>query len=554
MCNFVQSFFLIGCINEITSKQFKGNVREKAVVSLTVPNSIIGDLDKPVTILHYFWCDTGHFHFRHFLAIRSAVRTFRPQVVILHAAQKPTEAPSTFEWFEDVKRDVALLKVNLSAKAKCLNNGIPDLSYISSVCDKAYTNVLLQHGIVMGVNYQHVRQDLANVILVTEQSVRPSLQSWFALRQLPVWFIECKTVEFPTLSAHWSNASFSDTNNGQTISFEKCCLQIKNEIFVREVFESHNPILSFLRQIAYGSSDIIRPVKYSTTSVSKIGHYVRVDGNATKFQVDFTFYMSILSLFGVVKLNCVFIHGNVQPDGMLWHDLIKRNFCVRWKKWPLPTTIWQQPVNVLQHQADVLRAEIFVMYGGLHVDPDVFFYRPFADEFWHYHAVIALDAHVAAPGCEQAPREVRSKINLSVCMSRPGSRFFKLYRESLKMYYDHLWTYNSGEKPLQIYERNPSLALLASRMQVVCVQNKCYPGWAKNDEEAHQLANEPYRWLNNTNSIHTAWPDPPEFTSPKTIRTSKTIFGEVARRILSSNKIELVEVERMQKHLKVKTK
>lgn len=87
----------------------------------------------------------------------------------------------------------------------------------------------------------------------------------------------------------------------------------------------------------------------------------------------------------------------------------------------------------------------------------------------------------------------------------------------------------------------------ALSVQIVCVLGKCYPGWAHTDDEARYLASHPHLWLNSTFCLHTAWPDPVEFTTAKTIRISRTIFGEVARTILRASGIELVELERMHK-------
>jgi hypothetical protein len=66
----------------------------------------------PVTELHYFWCQSNHFHFRHYLALYSAVRHFAPHVVHFHAVQQPIEAPATFEWFEDAKDLVSQFEVH----------------------------------------------------------------------------------------------------------------------------------------------------------------------------------------------------------------------------------------------------------------------------------------------------------------------------------------------------------------------------------------------------------------------------------------------------------
>ena len=74
---------------------------------------------------------------------------------------------------------------------------------------------------------------------------------------------------------------------------------------------------------------------------------------------------------------------------------------------------------------------------------------------------------LTSPGVE-VPKEIESNINLGICLSMPGSRFFAKYQEAQKVYHDHLWLYNSGRKPTRIYERFPGLAYLSPKLNVMC--------------------------------------------------------------------------------------
>jgi hypothetical protein len=77
------------------------------------PGHVVNSADDPITHLHYFWCSTTSlFEFRHFLALTSAVRKYRPQLVHFHTALLPQSAPHFFEWYEDVKRTIPLLELH----------------------------------------------------------------------------------------------------------------------------------------------------------------------------------------------------------------------------------------------------------------------------------------------------------------------------------------------------------------------------------------------------------------------------------------------------------
>lgn len=240
----------------------------------------------------------------------------------------------------------------------------------------------------------------------------------------------------------------------------------------------------------------------------------------------------------------MYIHGNVKLGGVLWQDLvITRQLCVKWRYVPRPSWLWQHKVHRLVHFADIVRAQIFVEFGGLHLDPDVFIFQPLPANLWRYDAVIGLDAHVIAPRLGGIPRTQRSEVNLGLCLSSPGSEFFVKYAETQRNFQVNLWTYNSGTKALHVYERNPWLAYLASHVMVVCAGGKCYPGWARSEIQARSFADNPQRWIGVVSALHVVWPDLPEMTHPSHVTNSTNIFGNAVRSILAANGVRVGDLE-----------
>ena len=509
-----------------------------------IPSELACHSKDPIIQLHYIWCNTGHFQFRHFLSLSSAIRKFRPQEVHFHASQLPPSAPHVLEWYEDVKRKIPLLELHKTAEAKCIAEQMPNIDYLNKIMQSSLGHVIVQEDVVVNSRFRRkLRQEDGNLFLVSNTT---ALYLSAKLDQ-NLQYISCVSVTVSSLSKnchlHITPASVCDKN----LTNEDICIHYISDIYVREVPQSVAPLAAFIRYNFYGSSKIILPSSYAVNVIPKIGHYVYLGTEQiTEKELSFEFYMSILSLLGIVKLDCVYIHGTVKFVGKYWNNLITRNLCVRWHHWPIPKYVWQQKLTgKIAHIADIVRAQIFIQYGGLHMDPDAFFYHPLPDHYWRYEAILAQDAYVITPGFHAMPKEIRSQFNLGICLSMPGSRYFSKYQEAQKVYYENLWTYNSGEKPLQIYERNPRLAHLDPKLQVVCAGGKCYPSWASNENEAFEMMKNTELWFNEAYAIHTVWPSAIELTNPLSINGSSSVFGRVALFILNANNITVNEVQNL---------
>ena len=513
------------------------------------PTKITNDNDHPLTELHYIWCARSYFQFHHFLAISSAVHKFQPQVVHFHAAQLPPSAPHDFEWFEDVKNTIPLLELHETDEAKCMNNqSMPSITYLRSFIEKSpcVHHVIIQEDVVVNKGYQQrLAWNISAILVVSDVTTAYMTQE---VKHLNVQYSSCTSVSFTTLAGNClknvSPSSMCDKN----LLNEDICLHFANSVFLRDVFQSNISIAKYLRSLYYGSSKVILPTLYETNVIPKIGHYVYLGTETIRAKtLSFEFFMSILSLFGVAKLDCVYIHGTIKFKGKYWDYLMKRKLCIHWSYWPYPKHVWQQSLagGHVSHVADTVRAQIFITYGGLHIDPDAYMIQKLPDHYWRYEAVLGLDVHYACPKIDYIiPKEVKAYVNMGVCLSMPKSRFFAIYQKSQKRFFEKLWIYNSGQKPTHIYERNPSLAFLDPKLQVVCAGRTCCPSWATTEQEAIVWSENIDLWLNETFSVHIVWPVD-ELTKPKTIRGSQSAFGRIANHILAANNIDLSEIENL---------
>jgi hypothetical protein len=333
-------------------------------------------------------------------------------------------------------------------------------------------HVMMEEDVVVNSRFRHfVRDDALYIVSSSNQQLSQAPTSAVA-QSPPVATVTCQTVNVSTLlgdchQGRVSPATLCDKN----LTHEDVCLHLASPgIVVRHLPQSGGSLAAFLRYNYYGSANPIYPISHSVDVIPKVGHYVYLGGDVvTDKELGFEMYMSILSAIGIGGVKCVYIHGTVRFTGKLWNDLQQRGYCVRWHYWPIPRGVWQQELKgKVEHKADIVRAQLFAQYGGVHLDPDAFFINPLPGHFWKYEAVIGLDGHTVGPGWEKWKKPAGTFINLGVCLSMPGSQYFSLYQAAQKTYRDDQWIYNSGEKPRQLFERRPWLVHLEPRLQVIC--------------------------------------------------------------------------------------
>ena len=495
-------------------------------IQLNINHDNLSSKNERLIEVHYLWCDKK-FTFSNFLSVKSAFLLSSALTIHIHSYRSHPSSPDYLEWLSEVKKLVPFVKVHVHSKKLCSRDN-SDVNWIFAKNNifNGYTegyHLFLHHNIIV---YAEIMPDLfanqksvliyssPNVLVNDLGNIRP---------------IKCD-IKFKTadIIRGCVDDCVARLSNNYCFNIEDDGPQPRNIMFAK------NEIAEELRQIFYGFAGIALPLKHENAVIPKVGHYCWFNSA----NIDFSFYLSMLSLLYVVRVDCIVIHGNKEPMGQYWDDIRKRG-CVKWQFFPLVNEVWGNKVKVLAHQADVARAEVFIRYGGLHIDPDVYFMRPLPEEFWHYEAVLALDAYGTAPMLEKMPRELGALVNLGVCMSMPGSRFFRLYQQSQWQYYDKIWLYNSGIQPFHIYERNPTLARLVPNMQLICNDKICYPGWAHNDTEFNLLSSKPECLFHHVYAVHIVHPTPAEFENPESIQSSNSKYGRLARFILEESKVKL---------------
>jgi hypothetical protein len=185
----------------------------------------------------------------------------------------------------------------------------------------------------------------------------------------------------------------------------------------------------------------------------------------------FAFYLSVLSLLEVAKVEAVYIHGNGPPTGRYW-DLIKSHPRLRLVKRTLIggkiERIYGNDVGIRDrmkswaHIADIWRAEIMYRYGGLYVDTDAICFKPLDDDIRAYDAVLSSDT--VKPDRNFPEYGYQN----GVMLGKPKKRFWKLLIGQMKRFQDS-WEHfllNACGMPYKVKELHPELLKIDPHFQV----------------------------------------------------------------------------------------
>ena len=99
------------------------------------------------------------------------------------------------------------------------------------------------------------------------------------------------------------------------------CVKPDTPLYPRDIWELDSRYGQLIRTIFYGKPDLAKPTPNHTEIIPNIAHIIWIDG---KTQVDFHFYLGILSLLHIAKVDKIYLHGGSPPTGYYW-SLVKDN-------------------------------------------------------------------------------------------------------------------------------------------------------------------------------------------------------------------------------------
>ena len=431
----------------------------------------LSQVNSSVHSITYIWC-TGSpdqfFNFRHFLSIRSALLYLNPQVIHVYCDRcENIDGVMYNTWFYELQSEFPHFVIHHHLlEDMCDRRVMPRISFI--------LNRLRDNGGIY-LNWDVIWFGAPSVQITTT-----SIFSEAKIFHLAYVSMSSKPEERDRLCM----ADFILVN--QLFCSSDLCMGIINRNIVspRDLWSS-NSILE--RTLLYGEVELPKAQPHDHEVIPRIAHYVWFGGGTMQY----LFFLSVLSCIYILKLEAVYIHGDIIFTGRNWERL-QNETRLHWIYRTRPSHIFGYDIEFIAHEADVASADIMVQYGGIHADPDLIFIRPLDSSMWRFDAI-------AAPARNMDP-PFPAVINWGVFLGRPNAPFWWLVQKAQRNFLAEEWNWNSARVLYKIYERNPQLLYLTPDLQVTCNAHDCYPKWLN---KTCQFDDSPItEWILHVYSLH----------------------------------------------------
>ena len=216
----------------------------------------------------------------------------------------------------------------------------------------------------------------------------------------------------------------------------------------------------------------------------------------------------------------IYFWYNTQPQGIYWNQLLDklriRNTSIIFHPERIrpPDSIHGRRVSMPEHQADIIKLQKLLKYGGIYLDFDVIVVKSF-DPLRCYSATLGL--------------ETDDRLCASIIISEPDSAFLKLWLNSYKTFDDSSWDEHAVKMPYRLWRRHPqTLHVEASSLQ--------RPSWQKHELAYLYGKGMYYDWENKNYAVHLWYRFYNVDHDRDSIRTLDSTVGQLFRSIYYGEK------------------
>ena len=498
------------------------------------PNEVLSPDYSPSTV-YYVWCGRRWFEYQNYLSVMSVIRELTPDNIVFYYDTYPVLDSWTYNtWFDELRNDYPFFrihKLDIVKENACLGHAKINPHFVFSLLTdrggmfvNEYT--LLEKFPMEYRNYSIVHGLDVNTmegLLMTKRGYPGShahgLDEFVRLNdpRVTVKSLQC-----------------SDPTQYVKAIRKPDCVLAKQAFFPKDIWDLDTSFGRLARRIFYGDPEIHLPPQNYDELIPNIAHVVWIGGG----EMDFLFYLGMLSLIYVAEVDMVYLHGNGPPTGHFWHR-IKDNPKLRLIYREVPGTVYGNKVDVLSHVTDVWRVDFMVKYGGIYVDTDTAFVKKLDRDIRAYDAVGSYD-------WTYWNHPFPDTINFGVAIGKRNAIYWQEFQKSMKWFMDADWSWNGLRQPYRIKERHPEMVRIDPRLQVICYESKCHPTWYPDyhDERVHHLNSNPITdWRNDVYAFHWTLPTPVELLSEENLIRNNTMFSEIGKFILEKAGV-LEEIKR----------
>ena len=414
-------------------------------------------ISKPSYPVYYLWCTKKSFEFRNYLSVTSVIHHLEPEKIVLFYKDYPVVDKMIYNiWLDEILQKYLFFETVKVPDTVCGANSSSQQDFVRTYFKSVKVIHWEEHAMLTS---QPMKTDTLDIIANGTK-----------------FFADC------------SSASTMDNETSLPL-----CIILDRSLYPKDIWKLDSSFGRSTRKLFYGVEEIRSPVPSYRQLAPNIAHVMWFGGG----EMDFLFYLSILSLVHVAEVDKVFIYGEA-PKGYYW-SLLEKDKKVQIIPHALIQMIFGKPIKSLVHMSDILRVEILKRYGGIYLDVDAIVVKPFDREIRAYDAVVNIDA---MPSLYAPFPDV---INNGVMIGKKDAKFWYIFQESMKEFRDNDYTYNGCRRSYQILERHPDLIRVDPHLQVSCFHFKCHPTWwpgYQNSSLHHLSSNITFDWKNDAYVIH----------------------------------------------------
>ena len=433
------------------------------------------------------WCLNDTFQFKHALSILSVIHTAKPDLFQIYYSIFP-KSDSYNQWIQYVLVSFPFFK----------------LYQCSNCCSGSETNINWVEKEIIAHKIKAIYIPINIIISMYGSDKTGNFNLFF---QPPmVAYKDCLRV-----------TKIQENDDRQSLCFN---MEKVEHLIPTDIWKCTTDMCASIRYYMYHNIEPVKYTRHTLPVIPRIAHYIYYN----KHTIDFSFYMSALSLLYIGNFSYIYVHSDQKMTGQNWnrlmqhqaakekvHVILRHNTCM----------VYGQNLNVIEHCADTGKIDVLYKYGGVVLDPDLMLVNELSSDLFHYDAVLNYDEVFTKP--------FPDRLNLGIIMARPESVFVKIFRESLRNFLDKKWLWNAGEVPYKILEYNPYLAKICHHLQVVVAANQYNPSWLMSNGFKHNIT-KLEEWLKVTQSFHYVYPSP--FKDLDSVRAQEGMTGKVGRFIL----------------------
>lgn len=502
-----------------------------------LPPNILLDPKLAPNNVFYVWCGRRWFEFEHYLSVKSVIRELRPDNIVFYYDFEPVMDSWTYNtWFSELKHEYPFFRTfhmneDYSSQA-CKSHGQANLQFILDRLTEMGGMYVHESTLISHFSLEFRKASIVHGLNLTDLS-----GLLMAKRSLPGKTPLETFIKDPDTETH----SFSCVSTERYLIMEEDphCVYPGYKFFPKDIWELDTKFGRLVRRIFYGTPEIKLPPQNYDVLIPNIAHIVWIGGG----DMDFLFYLGVLSLIYVAEVKTVFIHGDAPPRGPYWNRIRNHPQVVLVYR-ETPKTVYGTRVDVLSHVTDVWRVDFMVKYGGIYVDTDTIFVKPLDKDIRAYDAVGAYD-------WTYWNHPFPDTINFGVAIGKKNAKYWQMFQESMRWFMDNDWSWNGLRQPYRIKERHPELVKIDPSLQVICFQSLCHPTWWPDyhNESIHHLNSKSItNWRTDTYAFHWTLPTPVELQNPENLLLTNSIFSEIGQYVLTKAGV----IEEFRKELALK--